>query len=156
MQPFGKVFEADLIRRLREAFEYQVETNIQMDREEKVDFTISGNALSMPIEIQVTLQSDDGDKLKQFLRRAWFRESAAPKLYVIFAGSIDGAIAARAIHCALSDLADGIEPNRSYALWVGRDGGSFARSKDFGARPALEEPRQDREQFAPPRQGRRR
>jgi hypothetical protein len=121
---YGKVFEADLIRDLREVFHYQVEiSSAKTDKEEKVDFTVAGNSLPFPVEVQVTEQSDDGDKLTVFLRRAWFRETDAPRLYVIVDGCHESMIVAQAMHRAFwRELGGIVKPKVSYALWVDKDG----------------------------------
>jgi hypothetical protein len=119
----GKVFEANLIKDLREVFHYQVEaSSIEMDQKEKIDFKLSGRTLPLSINTQVTEQSDDGSKLAIFLRRGWFRDSDDPQLYVIAEGTVS-MIVAQAMHRAFwRDLAGIIKPRCSYALWVTNDG----------------------------------
>jgi hypothetical protein len=121
---YGKVFEAGLIRALGEVFHYQVaHSSIETDTEEKVDFTVAGNSLPFPIEVQVTGQSDDGDKLTTFLRRAWFRNTAAPRLYVVSDNCQESIVVAQAMHRAFwRELSGIVKPKASYALWVDENG----------------------------------
>jgi len=121
---YGEVFEAGLISDLREVFHYQVvASSIEMDKKEKVDFMIDGRFLSLAIETQVTGQSDDGGKLTTFLRKAWFRDTDAPRLYVIVDNCPQSMMVAQAMHRAFwRELGGIIKPKGSYALWVDEKG----------------------------------
>jgi hypothetical protein len=121
---YGKVFEAGLIRDLREVFHYQVEvSNPKTDKEEKVDCTVAGRSLPFAMETQVTEQSDDGDKLTVFLRKAWFRDTDAPRLYVVADNCQESIIVAQAMHRAFwRELSAIVKPKESYALWVDENG----------------------------------
>ena len=121
---YGKVFEAGLIRDLGEVFHYQVApSNVQTDQEEKIDCTVAGRSLPLMMEVQVTEQSDDGDKLTTFLRRAWFRDTDAPRLYVVADNCQESMIVAQAMHRAFwRELSAIVKPKASYALWVDENG----------------------------------
>jgi hypothetical protein len=98
----GLDFEMELYAAL-EALGWILMRSERLDRQEMVDFIVVGYArrhFRTRIEVQLTLQKRNADKLASFLDHLQFRMNGNVKVYILAAGRMDAGLAAEAIHNA--------------------------------------------------------